>query len=99
MKIWAKTLIAQKIALDAVQEFPARPSDAAGWNQVLTEICHTMDLARPVVLQKHVAEFRKFSRAVFYPQDFMESVDFDRFEVELFPEKKKQTARGYDDYA
>ena len=41
------------------------------------------------MLDKHVRELERFGRTAFLPNDFMESVSFDRFEIELFPEKKK----------
>lgn len=58
---------------------------------VITELCKPLDLAVPVILPKHVSELDKFSRTVFKPEDFMESVEFDGYEVEIFPEKKKET--------
>ena len=45
---------------------------------------------KPVLLKKHVRDLLQFRRTVFYPADFMESVEFDRFEIEIFPEKKKE---------
>ena len=66
-----------------------KPSDTEGWNPVLIELCKPLDLARPVMLDKHVRELERFGRTAFLPNDFMESVPFDRFEIELFPEKKK----------
>lgn len=74
----------------AVQEFnSARPASVDAWMRVLIELCKPLDLACPVLLNKHVTELKRFSRTVFFPADFMESVDFDRFEIEIFPEKKK----------
>ncbi len=96
MKIWAKVIQHHKIQQDAVQEFTsARPSDADGWMPVITELCKPLDVAVPVLLPKHVNELRQFSRTVFKPQDFMESVSFDSFEIEIFPEKKKESRVTY----
>ena len=92
MKLWAKVLKNHKITQEAVREFSlARPSDAEGWSRVFVELCKPLDLACPVVLKKHVQEMANFSRTVFSQADFLESVSFDRFEVEIFPEKKKDT--------
>lgn len=89
MRIWAKTIKHQKIRSEVVREFSlARPSDLSGWTPVLHELCQALDLARPVVLEKHVRELGQFSHTAFRQSDFMESVDFDRFEIEIFPEKK-----------
>ena len=95
MKIWAKVIKHHKITNEAVREFPARPSDAQGWNPVLTDLVKPLDLARPVLLNKHVQELAKFNRTVFSPADFIESVSFDRFEIEIFPEKKKDKTVDY----
>ena len=66
----------------------ARPSDLDGWMPVLHELCQALDLARPVVLEKHIRELDQFSHTVFRSGDFMEPIGFDRFEIEIFPEKK-----------
>lgn len=96
VKLWAKTIQRHKIQQEAVREFSsARPSDAAGWLPLITELCKPLDVAVPVILPKHVHELARFSRTVFKPHDFMESVAFDSFEIEIFPEKKKDTRVSY----
>ena len=91
MKLWAKVLQHHKIVKDTVQEFAsARPSSVPEWHAVLTELCRPLDLSVPVILMKHVQEWDQFQRAVFRKGDFMEPVPFDAFEVEIFPEKKKE---------
>lgn len=95
MRVWAKTTIEHKIATEVVQEFaPARPSDMSGWTPVVDSLCRALDLARPVVMQKHINDLNRFSHTVFRPSDFMEPVAFDRFEVEIFPEKKKENTES-----
>lgn len=96
MKIWAKVLRNHKIVSEAVREFDsARPSDAEGWRPVIVALCKPLDLACPVLLPKHIGELQRFSRTVFSREDFMESVTFDHFEVEIFPEKKKEKRTEY----
>lgn len=95
MKIWAKVLKQHKIIQEAVREFPARPSDAEGWGKVLVELVKPLDLASPVLLNKHVKELAQFQRTVFSQADFIEHVSFDRFEIEIFPEKKKDKTFDY----
>ena len=96
MKIWAKIIKNHKITEEAVREFAfARPSDAEGWRPVVVALCKPLDLSCPVLLNKHVAELKRFSRTVFTQADFIESISFDRFEVEIFPEKKKETRVEY----
>ena len=97
MKLWAKVIKDHKMSVDAVREFAsARPSSAEGWHPILTELIKPLDLACPVILKKHVAELQRFSRTVFLRSDFMEAVDFDQLEIEIFPEKKKKETHLYD---
>lgn len=57
----------------------------------LREICRRLDLQFPVLLPKHEREFADFSRTSFLPEHFMESVSFQRLEIELLqPEGKKK---------
>ena len=95
MKIWAKILKHHKTINEAVREFPARPSDAEGWNRILAELAKPLDLACPVLLEKHVQELARFNRTVFAQSDFIESVSFDKFEVEIITEKKKEKQVSY----
>ena len=96
MKIWAKVLTDHRIMNETVREFSsARPSDMEGWSVLLHELCQDLDLCRPVILKKHVNDLKQFSRVVFKPADFIESVDFDEFEIEVIPEKKKKRTNPY----
>ena len=78
---------------ETVREFSsARPSDLEGWSPLLHELCQDLDLCRPVI---HVNDLQRFSRVVFKPADFIESVDFDEFEIEVLSEKKKKSTDPY----
>lgn len=92
MKIWARLIQNQKITNDVVREFSsARPSCMEGWREIIIELVKPLDAACPVMLQKHIRELSRFGRTGFLPADFMESVDFDKLEIEIFPEKKKNS--------
>ena len=96
MRIWAKVLQNHRIMRETVREFSsARPSDLEGWSVLLHELCQDLDLCRPVILRKHIYDLRQFSRVVFKPSDFIESVDFDEYEVEVLAEKKKRSTDPY----
>lgn len=96
MRVWAKIITEHKTVREAVGEFDSpRPSDLAGWEDILHPLCQQLDLSRPVLLQKHYQDLQRFSRAVFKASDFMEPVDFDRFEVEVLQEKKKRSSDPY----
>ena len=52
------------------------------------DICHQLDIARPVMLDRHVKDFNDFKRVSFRASDFIEKVDFDRFELELIDDQE-----------
>ena len=54
------------------------------WSEPFARLCHDMNLSRPVILKKHVRELNEFGHTAFLPADFMEPVDFDKLEIELF---------------
>ena len=58
--------------------------------EVVMDFCHELDLSRPVLLKKHLNELNTFRHTAFLPSDFMEGVDFSKFTLQLFPEKKKK---------
>ena len=84
MKVWGVLRTDGHIVKDALLETAHRKKDEIEDHAALvSELCRALDLSRPVLLKKHISDLERFSRAVFKPEDFMENVDFDRFEVEL----------------
>ena len=71
MRIWAATRDMDKIIKEVVMDFPATHSEDE-WNAVLGDICHELDLSRPVLLKKHLNELNTFRHTAFLPSDFME---------------------------
>lgn len=91
MRIWGKIIKDHKIMKDVVQEFAlARPSDIYGWTPIISTLCTILDIERPVILEKHIHDLSVFSNTSFRKADFMDSISYDRFEIEIFPEKKEQ---------
>lgn len=85
MKYWGVLRTDGRIVKDVLLETPHRTkADVADYAALVNELCRALDLSQPVFLKKHVRDFEQFARAVFKPEDFMEPVHFDKFEVELF---------------
>ena len=53
----------------------------------LTELSHELDIERPVLVKKHLNDIFTYGRVVFRPQDFLESVGFDRFIIEVIADE------------
>jgi hypothetical protein len=87
LRVWGIIRIKEKIATDAVVAL-----ENATLDEALEALCLKLDIPRPVVLKKHRSEFIKFFRTRFAPDDFMETVNFAGFEVELLHDRKKKDA-------
>ncbi len=85
MKYWGTLRTDGRIVKDALLESAYQKKDEIeDYAALVSELCRALDLSRPVLLKKHLNDLDRFSRTVFKSEDFMESVDFDKFEVELF---------------
>ena len=54
--------------------------------QALEAICYAWDLSRPIWLDSTIAEFKRHSKARFYHDNFIESIDFDYLEIQILEE-------------
>ncbi len=82
MRYWGKIKIEDRINKDVALE-------EKDFISALSAVCDAFDLSKPVICAKHHAEIKSFSRTVFFPDDFVESVDFDTLEIEVIGRKKK----------
>jgi hypothetical protein len=82
MKFWGKLKTEDRIIKDIIV-------NSDDFKDALSAICDEFDLSKPIVLEKHINETAFFNRTVFYPDDFIESVYFDSFEIEKIAAKKK----------
>ena len=83
MRFWGKIKTEDRILRDLVQE--DRDFSAA-----LASLCDKFDIGKPIVCDKHLKEIKSFRRTLFYPDDFVESVSFDTFEIEIIDIKKSK---------
>ncbi len=82
MKFWGKLKTEDRILKDIIVNCDDLKSAVAA-------ICDEFDLSKPLILEKHLSETASFNRTVFYPDDFVERVSFDSFEIEKIATKKK----------
>jgi hypothetical protein len=95
MKIWIKLQKGDKTPAHTVVEMPSN----ATYDEfilALREGCHALDVATPSALASHHARFMRFGTVRFYPDDFVESVNFDKMEIEQFRSKKPHVPSIYD---
>lgn len=49
-------------------------------------ICHKFDLPSPIWLDSNIKDFQRFSKVRFYQDNFIETIDFDYFELHIIEE-------------
>lgn len=52
----------------------------------LESICYEFDLSKPIWLDATVEEFKRHSKARFYQDNFVDSIDFDYLEIQVIEE-------------
>lgn len=87
--LWLREIKRNKIVKDCVVACPDM-----GWEQALVAGCRQLDLEVPMIMQRHRQDMADFGQLRFLPEHFLESVGFDRLEVERFdPDEKKKARR------
>lgn len=88
-RLWVKVIKRHRI--DRHEAMPC------AWGEhmaALRELSKGMDLPEPMWLSKHEKEFEQYGKTSFLPDHFVESVDFERLEVEFLDDTdKKKTSR------
>ncbi len=75
-KIWAKVLTHERrIKQDAIYQLDL-PYSRDDIYTYVSEICQSMHLPTPIVIESHVDMFDQYSYVRFVSHDFVESVDF-----------------------
>ena len=84
--IWVRLIRHGKISSSCVE-----PCGEADWEDALTEACRKLDIPKPVIMPRHIRDYAQFHQARFLPEHFMESVHFDRMEVEYIDPEARHT--------
>lgn len=66
-----------------IVELSTEGSFVKALDQALLELCHRLDSALPLWLQKNTREFARFHQTIFFPEQFPEAVHFDQFQIIL----------------
>ncbi len=84
IQLWARIIHRHRIERSETVEVQD------GFMNALGELCVRMDIPRPLFLGKHEREWERFQQTAFTRDHFVESVPFDRLEIELFDSDSKK---------
>ena len=89
--LWLRTIRHQRMDKQHVE-----PCTRDNPEMALEAACRQLDISRPIWLDKYTCEWDEFGQTRFLPDDFLESVDFQRLEIEFIdPDAKKKKSRDY----
>jgi len=88
VKIWGNIISKNRIVDSRLLTTNEEPTLDLYLGAIQT-ICNELDLEMPVILSKHKNDLEIFSLASFHSTDFIEKVDFQRFDIEIFIDKEK----------
>lgn len=88
-KLWAKKISKNKIINSVTVSNKENININEKRDKCLKEICQKLDISVPIWLNKHELEFKQFKYVTFFPQDFIDEVDFDKLEIELIDNENK----------
>lgn len=83
-RLWGKIIKNNKFIHDQVIEFTdSKQSKAEMIDESLNQLAIAFDIQKPMWFDKNTKELSDFSVTRFLPDQFIESVDFDFFEIEI----------------
>ena len=81
IKIWAKILKDNKIIKQTVYQ-KNESMDYSEFLDYLIDIAYNLDIPTPVLIKTHIFNYAKYNTVRFLPQDFVDTVDFDKLVLE-----------------
>jgi len=90
-RIWGKIMKNSRFLQDTVIEInnPGMSREDK-INECIDQCCIAFDLERPMWFEKNTKDMIQFSRTCFYDDQFIETIAFDYFEIEIIEEDKEK---------
>ena len=85
-RLWAKTFKDNRMLQDTVIEDASAETRTHKIFNALDQVCYQFDLGKPIWLDATVNDFRRHSKARFYQDNFVESIEFDYLEIQVIEE-------------
>lgn len=88
IKLWGKIILDNKIKNQHVEV--CDDSDIEYQDQLkscILKLCYHFDMEKPYWLERNLKEYNKLKRTSFTQDNFVDMIQFDRFEIEVIEEK------------
>ena len=85
-RLWVKVFKDNRLIQDTVICDDSDDTRTHKIFHALEDACYAFDLSKPIWLDATIEEFRRHSKARFYQDSFIESIDFDYLEIHVIEE-------------
>jgi len=85
-RLWGKIIKDNRLIKDTVITNDTENSRTRKILEALESICVQFDLGKPIWLEVNITEFKVRGKTRFYPDSFIESIDFDYLEIQIIEE-------------
>lgn len=90
-RLWGKIMHKNKFKMDHVFELDNPTlSREVKLKEGLEDLCYRFDIQIPMWFADNEKDFAKFGKAQFFNDHFIETIDFDYFEIEVIEDDKKK---------
>ena len=86
MRSWFKLFRDNHLIKDTVIQDDSNDTRTHKIFHGLEQACYAFDLGKPIWLDATIAEFKRHSKARFYQDNFVETIDFDFLEIHVIEE-------------
>ena len=86
MRIWFKMMKNNHLQRDYMYEDTSDDTRTHNIFRGVEEVCHAFDLSKPIWLDATIADFKRYARARFTKDCFIEEIDFDYLEIHVIEE-------------
>lgn len=85
-RLWAKEFKDNRMVRDIVICEEGNDTRTHKIFHALDTVCYEFDLSKPIWLDSTIQEFKRLSKARFYQDNFVDSIDFDYLEIQIIEE-------------
>ena len=85
-RLWAKEFKDNRMIRDTVICEESMDTRTHKIFRALDSVCYEFDLSKPIWLDSTIQEFKRHSKARFYQDNFVDSIDCDYLEIQVIEE-------------
>jgi len=90
VRTWGKLIKNNRIQNHETISTEYSPNSDDNLNLIVEQLCDKLDISRPLILSKNIKEMIKFGQTKFFKDDFIETIHYDRFELEILREERRK---------